>query len=574
MNDKLQPTSIKQAEIKQAEIKPMQTISRIWIVPIITALLGLWMVYYYYSQQGPLITIELNKAAGLEAGVTKIKFRDVQIGKVEKIILKDTLDGVLVTARMTKEAKKLLVSDSKFWVVSTKINHSGISDLSTLFSGNYIELQPGKSSDESNYFKGLPERPITAPDAPGIHVTLNSNEEFAFKSGAPILYKGLKVGQIEDVYFNFKERMVYYNAFINAPYHQLLTDNTRFWDISGIRVNMKAQGISIKTGSLETLLTNGITFGIPEGMSTGHKIKKRAYFNIFPSYEAADAARYLQSVKYVLLVKDSVRGLDVGAPVEYKGVTVGRVDAIDLPRAHNRNIENSTDGINIDVVISIQPGRIGLSDTTTSLDTIKKQINRWLEHGLKAKITMGNLLTGSKIIELGHTETDPTNSNKLVYKAEQYRGYRVIPTEPNTLAQLIKNTSNFIEHLTVLPLDKLTNNANQLLTEFTITAKSLHTATTNLNKLLTTANQKDVIKHLNTTLQSVTKVANGFTKGSKTYTELTNMLLLLQENLQELKPLIKQLNNKPNSLIFNGSAIDNLQPKKAVNQSKSIKNNE
>lgn len=556
--------------LEQALVKPMNTISRIWIVPIITALLGLWMTYYYYSNQGPLITIELAKAEGLEAGVTKIKFRDVQIGKVEKIILKSSLDGVLVTARMSKEAKKLLVEDSKFWVVSTKVSHSGISDLSALFSGNYIEVQPGKSVETSDYFKGLAERPLTAPDAPGMHITLNSAEEFAFKSGSSILYKGLKVGQIEDVYFNFKERVVYYNAFIKAPYHQLITENTRFWDISGIQVNLRAQGISVKTGSLETLLSNGITFGIPKGMPVGDQITKRAYFDIYASYEKADAARYQQAVKYALLVEDSVRGLNVGAPVEYRGVVIGHVDSISLGNKERNGV--TTTAVKIPVIINIQPGRIGLPDTTASLDIIAAQMDRWLEHGLSATITTGNLLTGSKIIELHHHIKG--DSHKIAYQAQQYSGYRIIPLTGDEISQLLNKTSKFVNNLANLPLDKLSIDAGNLFSEFTHTAKEFQKVSKKLEQLLADTNQQAIVKNLNHTLKSISNVANDFTQGSKNYDELTNTLLLMQESLQELKPLLREVNNKPNSLIFNGVVSDDVEPKKAIFPNVKSHNNE
>jgi len=548
-----------------AVIKPMNTVSRIWIVPIITAMLGLWMIFYYYSNQGPLITIELNEAEGIEAGVTKIKLRDVQIGKVVKITLKPNLDGVLITARMTNEARELLVEDSKFWLVSTKINHSGISDLSTLFSGNYLEVLPGKSAEKSDYFKGLDERPLTAPDAPGIHITLNSAEEFAFKSGAPILYKGLKVGQIEDVYFNFDERIVYYNAFIEAPYHKLVTENTRFWDISGIQVDLKAQGISVKTGSLETLLSNGITFGVPKGMPIGEPISKRKYFDIFANYEDADAARYQQSIKYALLVEDSVRGLNVGAPVEYRGVIIGRVESANL--SNSRGDKVLTEAVKIPVLISIQPGRIGLPDTAASLDLIALQIDRWLEHGLKAVITTGNLLTGSKIVELHHAEKQSNNDNGASpsYVAQQFSGYRVIPITADEFSHIAEKTSEFIGHLAALPLDKLSTDASKLFSEFVTTAKEFQKVSKNLDKVLSDTDQKSVVDNVNKTLKSISSVADDFAKGSKNYKELTNTLLLLQENLQELKPILRQVHNKPNSLVFSDVVRDKIEPKKSNN---------
>jgi paraquat-inducible protein B len=555
------------ALVAQAVVQPMNTVSRIWIVPIVTALLGIWMIFYYYNNLGPLITIELAEADGLEAKVTKIKIRDVEIGQVESIKLKASLDGVLIKARISKDAKELLVSDAKFWVVSTKVSHSGVSDLNTLFSGNYIEMQPGKSTEYSDYFTGLNERPITDPSTPGMHLTLNSDDEFAFDTGAPIFYKGLKVGQIEDVYFNFDERVVYYNAFIKAPYHKLITTNTRFWDISGIRVDLKAQGISVKTGSLESLITNGITFGIPEGMPTGESITERTYFDIFSSYEKASEARYQQETQYVLLVEDTVRGLNIGAPVEYRGVTIGKVNSAQFMAG--QAADTSIDEVKIPVVISIQPGRIGLADNTKSLAVIKQQMNRWLAQGLKARITTGNILTGSKVVELHHASAADKSAYQETFKAQFFNDLQVIPTEADNFSQLAEKTSDFVTHLADLPLDDLANNANVMLSEFSETAKLLQNTASQLDTILTQTQQKGVISQLNITLEKVATVAEDFSAGSKNYQQLAETLSLLQENLHELKPLLRQLNNKPNSLIFTGEIEDDLQPMKIDGGNKS-----
>ena len=210
-----------------AKIKPVKTVSTIWFVPLIAVFIGCWMLYYQWSNEGTEITINFSTAEGMEAGKTKIKSRNVDIGEVSQIELNDSGDGVIVTAKIKKTANKLLVSDSLFWVVSPQISHTGVSGLSTLISGVYIEISPGKSNKESEQFDAIDSPPLTPAGTPGLHITLNSNDQFAYKKGDPIIYKGLTVGQFEDIYFNFEERVVYYNAFIKAPYHQLITSNKK-----------------------------------------------------------------------------------------------------------------------------------------------------------------------------------------------------------------------------------------------------------------------------------------------------------------------------------------------------------
>jgi len=291
-------------------------------------------------------------------------------------------------------------------------------------------------------------------------------------------------------------------------------------------------------------------------MPVGDPISKRAFFDVFASYDQADAARYQHAIKFALLVEDSVRGLLKGAPVEYRGVIVGRVESSNLMQGRSAKVMN--DAVKIPVLISIQPGRIGLPDTEKSLDIIASQMERWLKHGLKAKLSTGNILTGSKIIELFHAG----NTEKLAenYKDQQYSGYRVIPV-------LADKTSQFIANLAELPLDKLSDNANNLFTELAITAQEFQKISHNLEQVLSDANKKSVVSNINETLNSISKVANDFAKGSQNYDELTNTLLLLQDNLQELKPLLRQVNNKPNSLVFSGALSDDIEPKKVTSKS-------
>ena len=108
-----------------AKIEQMKSVSMIWFVPFIALLIGAWMVYYQWSNEGPLITIAFDSAEGMEIGKTKIKSFNVDIGEVKNIVLNENADGVIVTARMAKNAEKLLNKNSDFWLVSPQISHTG-----------------------------------------------------------------------------------------------------------------------------------------------------------------------------------------------------------------------------------------------------------------------------------------------------------------------------------------------------------------------------------------------------------------------------------------------------------------
>tara|TARA_R110000737_G_scaffold236632_1_gene249020 strand:- start:6554 stop:8209 length:1656 start_codon:yes stop_codon:yes gene_type:complete len=527
-----------------AKIKPIKTMSTIWFVPVIAILIGCWMLYYQWSNEGSEITIHFSTAEGMEIGKTKIKSRNVDIGEVSRIELNKNGNGVLVTAKIKKTAEQFLVADSMFWVVSPQISHTGVSGLSTLISGVYIEVSPGKSTIERYFFDALNSPPVTPAGTPGLHITLNSNDQFAYAKGDPIIYKGLTVGQFEDIYFNFEERVVYYNAFIKSPYHQLITSNTKFWDVSGLRLDLNADGISVKTGNFETMLTNGVTFGIPKGMAIGDKIGERSYFDIYKSYEAADDEKYRRSIEFVILVSDSIRGLSVGAPVEYRGVQIGKVQSTNMALTLNENKLTKED-FKIPVLISLQPGRIGLPDNDEGESLMTKQNIYWIKHGLTAVLRTGNILTGSLYVDLLH------NKNLPISEITKYGEFPIIPTSSDNFSQITAKAEQFMDTLNNIPLNSMSNNANQLMLEISQTAQELQGVSQSLDKLLGQVEQQEISSELNKVLQGITVLTRDLSSGSSGYEDLRTTLNTLTATMNELKPLLNQLKHKPNSLIFN-----------------------
>jgi paraquat-inducible protein B len=535
-------------QIPDATIKPVKTVSTIWFIPAIAIFIGCWMIYYQWSNEGTEVTIHFLTAEGMEAEKTKIKSRNVDIGEVSSIELNQNGNGVIVTAKIKKSAEQFLLADSKFWVVSPQISHTGVSGLSTLISGVYIEISPGISDEERYVFDALNSPPLTPSGTPGLHITLNSNDQFAYKKGDPIIYKGLTVGQFEDIYFNFEERVVYYNAFIKAPYHQLITSNTKFWDVSGLQLDLNADGISIKTGNFETMLTNGATFGIPKGMSIGEKIGERSYFDIYESYEAADDERYRRSIEFVVLVSDSIRGLSVGAPVEYRGIQIGKVQSVNMALTRSENKFTKAD-FKIPVLISLQPGRIGLPDNDEGKALMTKQNIYWIEHGLKAVLRTGNILTGSLYVDLQHNKDQP------ISEIAKYDDFLIIPTSSDDFSQITAKAEQFMDNLNNIPLNSMSENANKLMLEMTQTAQEFQGVSHNLDNLLSKVEQQQISTELTKALQGINTLTKDLSSGSQGYEELRTTLHTLTATMNELKPLLNQLKHKPNSLLFNNGEV-------------------
>ena len=543
-----------EVSMNKAEVKPTSSISRIWIIPILVLVIGGWMVYYQWKNQGPLITIELHSATGIEVNKTPIKVRDLDIGQVKKITLKPDLDGVLVTARIDASAAHLLNENADFWVVAPRISFSEVSGLNTLLSGSYIAMSAHDKGAEKLHFKALERPPVTPQGTPGLHVMLRSDDEFAYKPGDPIIYKGFKVGEFEDATFNIEERVVYYSAFIKAPYHKLITQNTRFWDVSGVKLLLESSGVSVQTGSLETLLANGITFGVPDGVSTGEQVLDDAFFDIYEDDASASNARFKVAAEYLLLIDESVRGLTVGAPVEYRGIEIGSVTAINSISAIEGNILERD--YPIPVLISVYPGKARQPDTQEGLQAIKQTFKNWIERDLRASLRMGNILTGGLYVDLQHIP-DPKGTTRV----KTVNGYDVIPTVSNEFTQLTQKADAILDKINQLPLKEMVENIQLAVEDMKLAAESVETASNDFDLLIADVDAKALNNNLNQVLLSLDSLLKNYSEGGFNQAEIKETVDALQDTMRSMQPLLLKLNQAPNSLIFSNDEQADIQPK-------------
>ncbi|MCW8091355.1 intermembrane transport protein PqiB [Alteromonas sp. ASW11-130] len=538
---------------ENAHIKPTSTVSKIWIIPILVLIVGGWLVWYQWSNQGPMITIEMRSAAGIEVNKTPIKVRDLNIGQVKKIELKQDLEGVLVHARIDAGAAQLLTDKAQFWVVSPRISFSEVSGLSTLLSGAYIAMSASDKGVEQHHFVAQERPPVTPPGTPGLHLSLTSDDELAYKPGDPIIYKGFKVGEFEDSSFNIDERVVYYEAFIEAPYHKLITQNTRFWNVSGVKLNLESSGVKIETGSLETLLANGITFGIPEGVYPGEQVTENAFFTIFEDQTAAINARFKLAAEYLLLIDETVRGLKVGAPVEYRGIEIGEVRSINAGGVTEGNILQ--EDFPIPVVISIYPGKVRQDDSEQGLEFVKQTMKKWIAQDLRASLRMGNVLTGGLYVDLNHVEEHKAIPLRTI------NGLEVIPTVSNEFTQLTQKADAILDKINQLPLDTLIGDIGTVIADLGEAATSVKTTADNFDTLVKDIDAEQLNGNLNEVLDEMSALLRNFSEGGLSKSETQETMDSLQETLRNIQPILLQLNQKPNGLFFaTGSEMD-VQPK-------------
>src|SRR5256885_16121264 len=156
-------------DIPPAEVVPKRrgSLSLVWLIPIVAALVGGWLAVKAVLDKGPTVTITFKTAEGLEAGKTKIKYKNVDVGEVKQIALSRDASEVVVTAEGVKGATPYLVEDTRFWVVRPRIGAGGGSGLGTLFSGVYIGAPIGKVPQAPRKFTGLEDPPGFTTDQPG-----------------------------------------------------------------------------------------------------------------------------------------------------------------------------------------------------------------------------------------------------------------------------------------------------------------------------------------------------------------------------------------------------------------------
>ncbi|RYE79735.1 MAG: MCE family protein, partial [Oxalobacteraceae bacterium] len=238
-------------------------ISIVWLIPLVAVLVGGWVAMNYLMSRGSTISIEFANADGLEAGKTKVRYKEVDIGTVSGIAIAKDRSHVIVTAKMAKQADDLLVGDTKFWVVRPRVTLNSISGLGTLLSGAYIGLDAGKSAESQYDFKGLETPPPIPSDLPGRRFILHADDIGSLYVGAPVYYRRVEVGSITSYKLDENGRGITLEIFVNAPYDKLVTTNARFWHASGIDVSVGSSGVTLNTESLTSIIVGGISFQAP-----------------------------------------------------------------------------------------------------------------------------------------------------------------------------------------------------------------------------------------------------------------------------------------------------------------------
>ena len=517
----------------------------VWIIPIVAALIGGWIAVQKYLSQGPTITISFGTAEGLEAGTTKIKYNGVDIGAVSVVTLSKDRKGVVVTAKMAAESKDMLVEDTQFWVVRPRISGGTVSGLGTLLSGSYIGMEVGKSKEKRHSFTGLAVPPVVTGDVPGRFFLLKAENLGSLDYGTPIFFRRIQVGQVVGYDLDKDGHSITVNIYIKAPYDQYVNPETRFWQASGIDVSLSANGLNVRTESLVSIVIGGIAFETPAAGPVLPPAEQNTVFRLFSDRTEAMKPPLGAPNTYVVVFKQSVRGLVPGAPVEISGIHIGEVVSIDM------DFDLKTFGVSIPVTVKVYSElaseKLVKGEQVLAPSGRRHRLDKLVELGFRAQLRTGNYLTGALFIAF---DLFP---NAAPAKIDWSREPVELPTVPGELQGIEQSLTNIVQKLEKLPLEAI--------------GKDLRTALATLNQTLTNADKlakrfnSDVVPETKGALvearRALEAAARTFSSADKVFLgtnapvqqELRDALQEISSTARALRVLVDYLERNPDALL-------------------------
>lgn len=421
-----------------ARIVNRRRLSIVWTIPFVAALITGYLVYRSISDRGPTIQITFRSADGLEAGKTRIKYRELEMGVVDTIELADDLSHVVVTAKMKKSTGRFLTERTRFWVVRANVTAGGVSGLGTLFSGAYIAMDPVEGEKERWDFEGLEAAPLVISSEPGRRFVLRSPTQGSMQIGSPIYFRQVRVGEVLRADLDERGDHVNLDIFIRAPHDQRVRETTRFWNVSGISMTVGGEGLKVDTESVVSMLIGGAAFETPDS-PTSKPAKEGTVFDLFANRQEMAAASTEAKARYVLQFDGSVSGLGAGSAVEFRGIRVGQVVSTDL------EYDDKAATFHIPVVVDLEPDRLGWSGDAAS--ETAKRLAELVKRGLRGQLRTANLLTGAKVVDL---DFHPDAAHATIVAGKRYPE---IPTVANGFDGLQTSVARLVAKLEGLPLD-------------------------------------------------------------------------------------------------------------------------
>ncbi|MEW5291652.1 MlaD family protein [Erwinia papayae] len=503
----------------------------VWLIPLAALLAALTLLAGSLHATGTDIEITFQNAAGLDAGKTPLKYRDITVGVLKSLSLNSEGDQVVAVITLDKNAAWLARAGSRFWVVRPRVGLGGVSGIETVLSGAWIAADRGTSATEMRHFTGLEMPPAQINGTPGRRFTVRTDDLGSLDIGSPVYFRRVQVGRIVSWRLQDDGKAVEINLFIDAPWDRFVTRHSRFWNASGMDLSVGANGLHLKTQTVASVLAGGIAFRTPDEANAPDN-------NADGSYELAkDEEQALSppdgpSVPFQLRFERSLRGLAPGAPVEFSSITIGKVVSVSL--------DYSPVGYRFPSVVNIEvyPNRLGnvldkLPKPGKDLSQATAEFTRdMVEHGLRAQATTGNLLTGQLYIALDFQ----ADARKVPF--DMTARPLIIPTVNGGFERIQQQVASIVGKVDRMPLEDIGNQLNATLAGSNKLLQQLNTHT------LPQADR--LVARLDSTTGTVQTLLS---EDSPLMITATQSLQELGRMLRAMRTLSEMLNRNPEALI-------------------------
>ena len=526
------PTPPSAEELPTPAVQNRRWIPRlVWVVPIAAAVIGISLLIRNWENAGPQITISFLSGEGVQVGKTLVKYRDVTVGQVSAVVLSADHQTVVVTANLSKDAAGLLKEDTQFWIVRPRFGVGSVSGLDTLLSGVYIGMKTGTAARREHEFVGLENPPALAHGPHGRELQLHAARVGSLSIGSPVYFRQFQVGRVIDENL-LPDGSTRVTAFVEAPYDGFVKPVTRFWNASGIDVKLGADGLKVQTESLAAVLAGGLAFddGPTEVVSAAAMPNDfTLYKNETEAMAPPDGEPHYVRMRFA----QALRGLDVGAPVEFVGVNIGSVIAVDL------GYEPRDKSFPVIVTTKLYPRRMGdayeiltAQGKTESEETLATFVGTLVQRGLRAQPRSASLLTGKLYVALDFLPASPRVNFDASDRPVE------LPTVNGSFQELEANIGRLVKKVNDLPLEQIAADLHTDLTDLHETLSELH------GRVLPGA--VDTLSALRGTLDTANRTLD---VESPLQRGLTETLLEARSTLQAVRELADYIDRHPDALL-------------------------
>ncbi|MDB4838035.1 MlaD family protein, partial [Marinomonas sp.] len=392
----------------------------------------------------------------------------------------------------------------------------------------------------------------------GVRILLHNKGSAKLGVGAPVHFRGYEVGQVEEVGFNSDTKAITYRVVVRPPYDTLVSNDVQFWITPGLSFRSSVQGFEVKLDSLENFISGGISFGLGKGKALGEPVNDLTQFPLFASKYDADNNLYKEAIEYVFLFDSNMSGLAAGADVEYRGVVIGTVlempftgFSIDALASLNRPV--------IPVLAKIEPQRLNALNVeeSVSIQAWQDQLESKISQGLRATLMIGNYVNAARVISLDYMENAPSVSMR------EFEGYKLFPTGPDSFANIENKMSILLDQLAEVPLQTAFNDLSNTMEEASESLRQLQALSASVQKLVEKSDTQQLPADLSKVMDELSLTLETYQANGQIGRPLRENMVSFGRTLNELQPLLRQLRENPNTLIFDSEVRSDIQPKAA-----------